>query len=63
MNLHEYQAKKLFSEYGIQVPKANIAASPDEAKQVAKALGGESWVVKAQVHAGGRGKPAVGLRL
>jgi len=56
MNLHEYQAKKLFSEYGIQVPKANIAASPDEAKQVAKALGGESWVVKAQVHAGGRGK-------
>ncbi|WP_455219027.1 ATP-grasp domain-containing protein, partial [Kaarinaea lacus] len=56
MNLHEYQAKKLFSEYGIQVPKANIAASPEEAKQVAKALGGESWVVKAQVHAGGRGK-------
>jgi len=56
MNLHEYQAKKLFSEYGIQIPKANIATSPDEAKQVAKALGGESWVVKAQVHAGGRGK-------
>jgi succinyl-CoA synthetase beta subunit len=56
MNLHEYQAKKLFSEYGIQVPKGNIASSPDEAKQVAKNLGGESWVVKAQVHAGGRGK-------
>jgi succinyl-CoA synthetase beta subunit len=56
MNLHEYQAKKLFSEYGIQVPKGNIASSPDEAKQVAKELGGESWVVKAQVHAGGRGK-------
>jgi len=56
MNLHEYQAKKLFSEYGIQVPKGNIASSADEAKQVAKELGGESWVVKAQVHAGGRGK-------
>jgi len=56
MNLHEYQAKKLFSEYGIQVPRGNIASSPDEAKQVAKNLGGESWVVKAQVHAGGRGK-------
>ncbi|WP_455366705.1 ADP-forming succinate--CoA ligase subunit beta [Kaarinaea lacus] len=56
MNLHEYQAKKLFSEYGIQVPKGNIASSAEEAKQVAKELGGESWVVKAQVHAGGRGK-------
>ena len=56
MNLHEYQAKKLFSEYGLQVPAGNIATSADEAKQVAKALGGESWVVKAQVHAGGRGK-------
>ena len=56
MNLHEYQAKKLFSEYGIQVPKGNIASSPKDAKQVAKNLGGESWVVKAQVHAGGRGK-------
>lgn len=56
MNLHEYQAKKLFSEYGIRVPKGNIATTAEEAKQVAKSLGGESWVVKAQVHAGGRGK-------
>ncbi|HEY5602495.1 MAG TPA: ADP-forming succinate--CoA ligase subunit beta [Gammaproteobacteria bacterium] len=56
MNLHEYQAKKLFTEYGIQVPKGNIASSPEEAKQVAKNLGGEGWVIKAQVHAGGRGK-------
>lgn len=56
MNLHEYQAKKLFAEYGIKVPKGNIATSPEDAKQVAKSLGGESWVVKAQVHAGGRGK-------
>jgi succinyl-CoA synthetase beta subunit len=56
MNLHEYQAKKLFSEYGIQIPKGVIAESADEARQAAKSLGGESWVVKAQVHAGGRGK-------
>ena len=56
MNLHEYQAKKLFAEYGIKVPQGNIATSPEDAKQVAKSLGGESWVVKAQVHAGGRGK-------
>ncbi len=56
MNLHAYQAKKLFAEYGIKVPMGNIATSPEDAKQVAKSLGGESWVVKAQVHAGGRGK-------
>ena len=56
MNLHEYQAKKLFSKYGIQIPKGTIAATADEAKQAAKALGGDSWVVKAQVHTGGRGK-------
>lgn len=56
MNLHEYQAKKLFAEYGIKVPRGNIAISAEDAKQAAKALGGESWVVKAQVHAGGRGK-------
>jgi succinyl-CoA synthetase beta subunit len=46
----------LFSDYGIQVPRGNIASSPEEAALVAKNLGGESWVVKAQVHAGGRGK-------
>jgi len=56
MNIHEYQAKKLFTQYGIRVPTGIIAASAEEAKQVAKTLGGESWVVKAQVHAGGRGK-------
>lgn len=56
MNLHEYQAKKLFAHYGIQVPKGEIAETPEDARQVAKALGGDSWVVKAQVHAGGRGK-------
>jgi len=56
MNLHEYQAKKLFAEYGIRVPNASVATSTEEAKQAAKSLGGDSWVVKAQVHAGGRGK-------
>jgi len=56
MNLHEYQAKKLFAEYGIRVPNSSVATNAEEAKQAAKALGGDSWVVKAQVHAGGRGK-------
>jgi succinyl-CoA synthetase beta subunit len=56
MNLHEYQSKQLFAEYAIPVPKGLVAASPDEAAAAAEALGGSLWVVKAQVHAGGRGK-------
>ncbi|MCK5859467.1 ADP-forming succinate--CoA ligase subunit beta [Abyssibacter sp.] len=56
MNLHEYQAKGLFAEYGIPVPTGHVASSPDEAVEAAKKLGGERWVVKAQVHTGGRGK-------
>jgi succinyl-CoA synthetase beta subunit len=56
MNLHEYQSKEVFSAYGIPVPVGRIAASPDEAVAAAKAIGGGVWVVKAQVHAGGRGK-------
>ncbi|MEM7540579.1 MAG: ADP-forming succinate--CoA ligase subunit beta [Pseudomonadota bacterium] len=56
MNLHEYQAKQLFDEYGITVQPGEIADSADAALQRAKALGGEAWLVKAQVHAGGRGK-------
>jgi succinyl-CoA synthetase beta subunit len=56
MNLHEFQAKQLFAEYAIPVPKGRIAASADEAAAAALALGGSVWVVKAQVHAGGRGK-------
>jgi succinyl-CoA synthetase beta subunit len=62
MNLHEYQAKDLFRSYGIPVPAGRVAASADEAAEVAKALGGKLWVVKAQVHAGGRGK-AGGVKL
>src|SRR5690606_30932387 len=56
MNLHEYQAQQLFSQYGIAVPTGRPAATPDEAVAATKALGGSRWVVKAQVHAGGRGK-------
>lgn len=56
MNFHEYQAKQLFAEYGIPVPAGQVASTPDEAVQAAKALGNGPWVVKAQIHAGGRGK-------
>ena len=62
MNFHEYQAKQLFAEYGIPVPAGRIAATPDQAVEAARALGGEEWVVKAQIHAGGRGK-AGGVKL
>jgi succinyl-CoA synthetase beta subunit len=62
MNLHEYQAKALFAEYEIPIPKGRVAASPAEARAAAEALGGRLWVVKAQVHAGGRGK-AGGVKL
>jgi len=56
MNLHEYQAKEVFRSYGIAVPAGRVAASAAEAVTAAQALGGSVWVVKAQVHAGGRGK-------
>ena len=62
MNLHEYQAKEVLRSYGIPVPSGKVAASPDEAVEAASALGGTIWVVKAQVHAGGRGK-AGGVKL
>ncbi len=56
MNLHEFQAKQLLTDYGIPVPGGKPARSVEEALGVARALGGESWIVKAQVHAGARGK-------
>ena len=56
MNLHEYQSKKILAGYGVPVPEGRIAGSADEALAAAQALGGKVWVVKAQVHAGGRGK-------
>jgi succinyl-CoA synthetase beta subunit len=62
MNLHEYQSKQLFASYGIPVPKGLPASSPDEAAAAARKIGGSKWVVKAQVHAGGRGK-AGGVKL
>jgi len=62
MNLHEYQAKALFARYGIAVPEGRLATSAEQARAMAKELGGEKFVVKAQVHAGGRGK-AGGVKL
>jgi succinyl-CoA synthetase beta subunit len=56
MNLHEYQAKLLFREFGIPVPDGRVADSVDTALTAARELGGDTWMVKAQVHAGGRGK-------
>jgi succinyl-CoA synthetase beta subunit len=56
MNIHEYQAKQLFLGYGIPVPDGRKTATSQNAAQITNILGGESWVVKAQVHAGGRGK-------
>jgi succinyl-CoA synthetase beta subunit len=56
MNIHEYQAKMLFTEYCIPVPVGGLALTPPEARKVAGSISGPLWVVKAQVHAGGRGK-------
>ncbi|MEL1265971.1 ADP-forming succinate--CoA ligase subunit beta [Pseudoxanthomonas putridarboris] len=62
MNFHEYQAKQLFAEYGIAVPAGRVARTPEEAVEAAKSIPGDLWVVKAQIHAGGRGK-AGGVKL
>ena len=62
MNLHEYQGKQLFAEYGLPVSKGIAASSAEEAVAAADKIGGDNWVVKAQVHAGGRGK-AGGVKL
>jgi succinyl-CoA synthetase beta subunit len=62
MNLHEYQAKQLFAEYGLPVSKGIAVDTADEAVAAAREIGGDKWVVKVQVHAGGRGK-AGGVKL
>jgi malate-CoA ligase subunit beta len=62
MDIHEYQAKELLSEFGVPVPRGGLAYSPEQAAYRAREIGGERWVVKAQVHAGGRGK-AGGIKL
>ena len=56
MNIHEYQAKRLLAKYGVAVPRGGVAYTPQEAENIARDLGGPVWVVKAQIHAGGRGK-------
>ena len=56
MNVHEYQAKALLREFGVAVPNGRLATTPEEAERAARALGSPVVVVKAQVHAGGRGK-------
>ncbi|RYU57955.1 ADP-forming succinate--CoA ligase subunit beta [Methylolobus aquaticus] len=62
MNLHEYQSKALFADYGIDVPRGQVAFSAEQACAAAMALGGDRWVLKAQSHTGGRGK-AGGVRV
>ena len=56
MKIHEYQGKELLKKFGVAVPRGLVARSPEEAYQAAKELGSEVVVVKAQIHAGGRGK-------
>jgi len=62
MNLHEYQGKQIFADYGLPVSKGYAVDTPQEAAEAADLIGGDVWVVKAQVHAGGRGK-AGGVKL
>src|SRR5437763_17096927 len=56
MNIHEYQGRELFEKFGVATPPGKSAESWDEAEAVAKSLGGKNLVIKAQIHAGGRGK-------
>ena len=56
MNIHEYQAKQLLRRFGVPVPRGDVAHNLVEAESVAEELDGPTWVVKAQIHAGGRGK-------
>jgi len=62
MHIHEYQAKEIFKNFGISVPKSCLVLSSDEVEKACKSLGGERWVVKTQVHSGARGK-AGGVKL
>jgi succinyl-CoA synthetase beta subunit len=62
MDIHEYQAKELLAKFGVAVPRGGVAYTPSEAVEAARRLGGSLWVVKAQIHAGGRGK-AGGVKL
>ena len=62
MDIHEYQAKEILSEFGVSIPEGGLAYSPEQAAYRAREMGGDKWIVKAQVHAGGRGK-AGGVKL
>jgi succinyl-CoA synthetase beta subunit len=62
MKIHEYQAKEILKKFGVAVPKGRVAFTAEEAVEIAKEIGGSAWVVKAQIHAGGRGK-AGGIKL
>ena len=62
MDIHEYQAKELLARFGVPVPRGGLAYSPEQAAYRARDIGGEAWVVKAQIHSGGRGK-AGGVKL
>ncbi|GDX37138.1 succinate--CoA ligase [ADP-forming] subunit beta [Candidatus Pelagibacterales bacterium] len=56
MDIHEYQAKKILSDFGVKIPRGGIAYSPENAENKAREIGGSKWVVKAQIHSGARGK-------
>ncbi len=62
MKIHEFQAKDIFRDFGIPVPSGKLAATPSQAADIVKSLPGPPWAVKAQIHAGGRGKGG-GVRL
>ena len=58
MDIHEYQAKEILRDFGVKVPNGGLAYSPEQAAYRAREMGGDKWIVKAQVHAGGRGQAA-----
>jgi malate-CoA ligase subunit beta len=62
MDIHEYQAKELLSNFGVPIPRGNVAYTPDQAVYCAREIGGNRWVIKAQIHSGGRGQ-AGGVRI
>ena len=56
MDIHEYQAKKILSSFGVSIPRGGIVYSPENAENKAREIGGAKWVAKAQIHSGARGK-------
>ena len=62
MNIHEYQTKELLKKYNVPVPEGRVAHSDEQAASIAEEIGGPNWIIKAQIHSGGRGK-AGGVKL